>query len=482
MDKFGYLKILQTAESDFEHDKLEKQFRHCLDELKQCDNDIEEELDFTLSEVRVMCELRVYYVCPLARVCQVIERRMSEEDAIGSSDWRSLPKMPPLTLEEMFQKLTVEISPDASRRIIGALDCTSVAKSDLMESVKANDFTKFDNVVRTNAIDCGLAMNVCSNICFDSDFGKAFLNNVADYGDEMARSSDGSEFLQRLSMGYALNIEEIVDYCKCKLLPDDEISGVKGSLLWIEEKVLQLFKENKKATAAYLEIVITIISMLYRLQDYFNSGNLNAIEISFLKDFQRRKRESTPCVGMLLDMLFTGRFLEEDGLQVSKMVGENPEVLIAEYVKNVSQVKTKALTDSKATTEKVEKRKIVSPDEVRLPDEINTERNRMMFAKAINAGLVDDNQDGHFEWKMSKASLSYFCGRLFCGDCPSEDKVDEMMRIVWKKGKGRLPGKVLEGLFCNGEFAGYRNKRTTDSVGVPKEHERVDELFKQLLP
>lgn len=477
MDKFEYLKILQTAESDYENDKLETQFRSLLDIFSQCDDNLEEELGSELAGARVMWELRAYYVCPLVRVCRTIEKRMSEESAIGMSDWQSLPKMPPLTLEEMFRKLTEEISPDVSRRIIDVLDCTSVAKSDLMESVKANDFALFDKVIRENSIDCGLAMNVCSNICYDFDFCKTLLGKVADYGDEIAHCSDHGEFMQKLSMGYAWQMEEICDYCKCKSLSDDEISKLRDYYIFIEERMRSLLKENKVLTAAYLEVTIAIVQLLYGLQNYSNSGKLNAIEISFLKDFQRRKCSSNPCVGILLDKLFVGRFLEEEGLRMSREADENPEGLVVEYVKNVGQMKAGALTGVEAITEKAVERKNVCPSDVRLPEEIDTEKNRAMFAKAINAGLVDDKQDGHFEWKMSNASLNYFCGRLICGDYPLAENVDGKKRIVWMAGKGWLPVKVLDGLFSNGKFT-YRGKQINSSQGVPKGHERVDELFK----
>ncbi len=64
------------------------------------------------------------------------------------------------------------------------------------------------------------------------------------------------------------------------------------------------------------------------------------------------------------------------------------------------------------------------PERVVLPERIDTELARTVFARAIETGYMEENGP-HYKWKLSKALLAYMCGRIYCGDKSEYSEKDE---------------------------------------------------------
>ncbi len=59
-----------------------------------------------------------------------------------------------------------------------------------------------------------------------------------------------------------------------------------------------------------------------------------------------------------------------------------------------------------------------------LPERLDTELARKIFARAIDAGFMEEN-GAHYKWKLSKALLAYMCGRIYCGDRPTYTDIED---------------------------------------------------------
>lgn len=64
-----------------------------------------------------------------------------------------------------------------------------------------------------------------------------------------------------------------------------------------------------------------------------------------------------------------------------------------------------------------------SPKGVVLSGRLDTSLARTIFAKAIEAGYIEE-VGSHYSWKGTKALLAYMCGRIYCGDYPEYSKYE----------------------------------------------------------
>lgn len=108
------------------------------------------------------------------------------------------------------------------------------------------------------------------------------------------------------------------------------------------------------------------------------------------------------------------------------------------------------------------------------------------FMKAISLGLIEVVPD-HLQWNGKPILLSYFCGRVFCGDKP---EIDSMGNISWKISRKSFPVKSIVTLFVLSpninsnniklDNIGQLRNNAKNKVGqVPQNHEVVDELLKE---
>ena len=103
---------------------------------------------------------------------------------------------------------------------------------------------------------------------------------------------------------------------------------------------------------------------------------------------------------------------------------------------------------------------------------------------AINCGLIEKTNEG-YDWKHSKVLLSYFCGRVFCGDYISEDGAFGSKPWYKKEGGKDFPAQQVAGLFTiKGKKAvnvdGSRQTRITKQGTVPIGYEKVENCLSGL--
>ena len=60
------------------------------------------------------------------------------------------------------------------------------------------------------------------------------------------------------------------------------------------------------------------------------------------------------------------------------------------------------------------------------PDELNTDKAKKIFSKAVKAGLMQPLSNGSgYQWNRSNAMLAYLCGKIYCGDRIKQDMVSK---------------------------------------------------------
>lgn len=112
-------------------------------------------------------------------------------------------------------------------------------------------------------------------------------------------------------------------------------------------------------------------------------------------------------------------------------------------------------------------------ERVILTERLDTELARKVFARAIEAGFMEEN-GAHYKWKLSKALRAYMCGRIYCGDKPEYSNSDE--KSFWKYGSsGFFPDAELSTLFKQSELGQSRQNRK--DLAVPQESHKIDKLF-----
>ena len=109
-----------------------------------------------------------------------------------------------------------------------------------------------------------------------------------------------------------------------------------------------------------------------------------------------------------------------------------------------------------------------------LSEKLNTPLAKEIFAKAIKAGLMEED-GSHYKWLESRNLLVYMCGRIYCEDRTELDsRYGEKM--IWKHGNvAFFPGNELSDLFQQKKLSQARHNRK--DYGAPLGYERVDRLF-----
>ena len=110
--------------------------------------------------------------------------------------------------------------------------------------------------------------------------------------------------------------------------------------------------------------------------------------------------------------------------------------------------------------------------EVILPEALDTELARKVFAKAIEVGYM--KEDGtHYKWNESKVLLAYMCGRIYCGDKPIPSKFDD--KGSWKFGETFFPDTELNNLF---DISGLgQSRQNRKDLAVPVKSTEIDKFF-----
>ncbi len=144
---------------------------------------------------------------------------------------------------------------------------------------------------------------------------------------------------------------------------------------------------------------------------------------------------------------------------------------------NHEQVKVEPFTESSDDPEKTDISEETAIAEgakhVVFTARLNTTLANRIFTKAIKEGYIEE-VDGHYKRKnMSKALLTYMCGRIYCGD--KSKRIGETTEYAWKQGKGIFPETDLNKLFGENGLAQARYNRV--GTAVPLGFEAIDKLF-----
>lgn len=94
-----------------------------------------------------------------------------------------------------------------------------------------------------------------------------------------------------------------------------------------------------------------------------------------------------------------------------------------------------------------------SPKGVVLSGRLDTSLARTIFAKAIEAGYIEE-VGSHYSWKGTKALLAYMCGRIYCGDYPEYSKYEQ-----------KTFGSSATDSFPMSSLTHYLNRPVSDSPG-----------------
>lgn len=145
------------------------------------------------------------------------------------------------------------------------------------------------------------------------------------------------------------------------------------------------------------------------------------------------------------------------------------------------------ISDSQVTIQREEKPQITQKDniqeiqsgdiieEAEAIDEIEQEiisKGMPFFEEAIEEGLMIKTPTG-FEWKLSKVLLSYFCGRIYCGDFVKKNTFGDAQ---WKtEANGNFPDKILSKLFDSPNLGASRRKQLLGTA--PTGYKKIDVLF-----
>ena len=114
-----------------------------------------------------------------------------------------------------------------------------------------------------------------------------------------------------------------------------------------------------------------------------------------------------------------------------------------------------------------------TPKGVVLSGRLDTPLAREVFAKAVEAGYMEDD-GSHYRWrKGTKALLAYMCGRIYCGDVPEYSELDR--KSFWKFGNGLFPDAELNALFEQTGIGQSRQNRR--DMAVPANAGENDKLL-----
>lgn len=115
-----------------------------------------------------------------------------------------------------------------------------------------------------------------------------------------------------------------------------------------------------------------------------------------------------------------------------------------------------------------------SPKGVVLSGRLDTSLARTIFAKAIEAGYIEE-VGSHYSWKGTKALLAYMCGRIYCGDYPEYSKYEQ--KTFWEFGNGLFPDVELNALFEQTGIGQSRQNRR--DMPVPNNAGEIDKFFQK---
>lgn len=115
-----------------------------------------------------------------------------------------------------------------------------------------------------------------------------------------------------------------------------------------------------------------------------------------------------------------------------------------------------------------------------LPDKLNTDEAKKMFSKAVKAGLMQPLSNGSgYQWNKSNVLLSYFCGKIYCGDGLEQDTVTKEWKV--KRGGTFFHETALMSLFVDKGGQAIKNlgQSRLQMQRPPGGYKDIDRLFEE---
>lgn len=115
-----------------------------------------------------------------------------------------------------------------------------------------------------------------------------------------------------------------------------------------------------------------------------------------------------------------------------------------------------------------------------LPDKLNTDEAKKMFSKAVEAGLMQPLSNGSgYQWNKSNVLLSYFCGKIYCGDGLEQDTVTKEWKV--KRGGTFFHETALMSLFVDKGGQAIKNlgQSRLQMQRPPGGYKDIDRLFEE---
>ena len=109
-----------------------------------------------------------------------------------------------------------------------------------------------------------------------------------------------------------------------------------------------------------------------------------------------------------------------------------------------------------------------------LPLTVRVRIDHDILEKALRYGLITITPDDKLHWQAgSQTLLTYFCGKMFCGDTSRYNPRTKAMH--WHRGPGRMPVSTLSRLFNATSLKYIRNKRA--EMPLPDGFQLIDDLY-----
>lgn len=509
MDTY-YFKKLKNAVFNHKDSKLEVGLRKMREDILASDDNEDEELlpilDFILELIN-----------PLRRSLTVCHKRIREENFIKNIDCDSLPqKYSLLTIKELYSIMCFDISPSLSHFLIEKTECSTIAKSDILQAISDNDFELFNSTIRNNNVEYKFASDVCSHVTFLSKSRENLEDDLADISDnDEGEIFSLDDYKLNIRAGYERQLETITNNLKEDDLPENEIMEITDYFSGVFEEIISLYQKEDIKTAMLKESVHDFYILCSALHLIAVNKYLTPTEILFFSNFVKKKVNEIPLAERVFTLFTKGEFLHE-GFDIADIdihddktfeligtetVGTLPllsestidtdkEEKIEEYHNCNKTIDVKSGCAEERTNDKTGIDVIIEEVFEMYPI-LKSPRAEQYLPLALENGYVSVKDNKKWEWsdnkKIRKVELAYFLSRIYFKDCTNIIMSEGRRKCEWHQStdedlfsKFNFPysiseiRKAIKSLFDD-DILQERSKRTNGHS--PKNYKDIDHLI-----
>ncbi|WP_195437754.1 hypothetical protein [Parabacteroides goldsteinii] len=314
-------------------------------------------------------------------------------------------------------------------------------------------------------------------------------------GDFEKEFEEGANFIAEFvtKMFYDRLLE--IDIQEFEILPKD-LEETARTNMWKRVQTL-LITSFEHIKASNFDYSFTVHTIMDEVKAIINDKNISRREKSdnvltwvifytmtlFVKDDRLKKYRRKPHVEIdrskdIKEQIFSNIVLgEEYSDQMCNYLGayEAAKLLEMEYIIPIVEISVAVClwAEIQLPMENEEKKQLPEP-----PDELNTEKAKKMFERAVKAGLMQPLKDkGSYQWNKSNVLLAYFCGKIYCDDRLEQETLTK--EWVVKRGEIFFPETALNSFFLNGEGQNIKNlgQSRLQMQRPPKGYRDIDNLF-----